>query len=475
MRISRRAVLATAGVSPLIATAAKGERARQHAADVVVVGAGAAGIEAARLLMDAGKSVTVLEASSAIGGRMKPGKLAGEVIDLGAQWAGPGQDRFYARAAALGVKTTPQPDDGANITYLGGKAYRSGGPDSMPPEDGRAFQQVAEEFTRLANSVYKQAPWSVENAAALDRQSVSHWIDRNVERTAIRQLVRSIIRVVCCVEPSQISMLGWARYMASAGGFLPLIDVAGGAQQDTFAGGAFQIVDKNAEPFRERIMLNAPVKAVSQTNTGVVVESAAGNFEAERVIVTAPPALAVRIAFDPPVSAMRDALSQRMPMGSVIKCMIAFDQPFWREMGLNGQVTTDGDFVGFFEKSLSKSSAAALVGFFAGESADRWGEVSPMERRNVVLDTIAAAFGAAPPAPIDYVDFVWRDHPWVRGGYTGIPMPNTLLRAGPALVEPHGRVHWAGTETSSVWTGYVEGALASAERAVGEVLPLLTH
>jgi monoamine oxidase len=192
------------------------------------------------------------------------------------------------------------------------------------------------------------------------------------------------------------------------------------------------------------------------------------------VIVSTPPLLAGRIEYDPLLPPWRTQLTQRTPMGSVIKCNAVYDEPFWRADGLSGQATGDGEGARVvFDNSPPDGSPGVLLGFLEGDEARRLGRVSPEVRRRAVLDSFVRYFGPKAAHPLDFVELDWQAEPWSGGCYGTLFGPNVWTRYGPALREPVGPVHWAGTETASVWSGYMDGAVSSGRRAAAEVLTAL--
>ena len=131
------------------------------------------------------------------------------------------------------------------------------------------------------------------------------------------------------------------------------------------------------------------------------------------------------------------------------------------------------EFGPWLDRGTPDTPGGALVGFFDGAPAQRWADRTAAERRAQVLNDISLYFGEQALSPTDYVEEVWTRGPTHRGGYVSVPGPGTLTAFGPALTEPVGRIHWAGTETSDVWLGYIDGAIRSGERVAGEVSALL--
>ncbi len=443
--------------------------------DVVVVGAGFSGLTAARRLVEAGASVVVLEADDRVGGRTMPGTVAGHTVDLGGQWVGPTQVDLLKLAEEFQVKTSPQYIDGQNVMDLAGRRTLYAGEIPMlEPDDLAEFARVTSIIDDLTQGLDPTAPWDSPSAANLDAQTVETWFGGATQSEPARALLRFLTRAVYSVEPGQISMLYFANYAAAAGGFGHLVGTRGGAQDSVFEGGVWQLAAKLANGLGERVVLNSPVLTIRQDADLVKVGADSGTWTAKYVVVTAPPAMAARIAYEPPMPALRDSLSQRMPLGSVIKVVLAYETPFWREDGLSGLIASDQIPTGpWLDRTFPGSPMGGLVGFFDGGPAQAWADRPAAERREQVLDDLARYLGDRARYPVDYVEQVWPNARWQRGGYVSVAGPGVLTAFGPALTAPVGRIHWAGTETSDRWIGYIDGAIRSGERVAATLGALL--
>jgi monoamine oxidase len=443
-------------------------------ADVAVVGAGLAGLAAARDLAAGGASVVVLEARDRVGGRRESVPLGDGIFDLGGQWLGPTQHRMLKLVGDLGLETFPTYDLGRKILMVGDRrsTYKGTIP-KMSPLKLIAIQRSLMKMESLAKRVRtdRESP----NASRLDGTSVETWKLRNLPQRATRGTFDVAIRTIFGAEPAEVSLLYALWYAAAAGGFMPLVEVTNGAQETRFVTGSQQVSLRLAEPFGRELILNAAARRVVQDPEGVTVESDAGTHRARRVIVAVPPTLAGRIAYDPPLPALRDELSQRYPMGATLKAHALYDRAFWRESGLSGEVVfADARPVSVaFDNSTHDGAQPALVAFVVGRQARQIGALPENERRRAVLDALATAFGSHVLDPVAYVDRDWSAEPWTRGCPTGFMPPGVLTTFGPALREPVGRIHWAGTETATEWAGYMEGAVQSGERAAREALSAL--
>ncbi|MBO9695166.1 MAG: flavin monoamine oxidase family protein [Sphingopyxis sp.] len=471
--LSRREAIAIAASGAVVAGLPGSASAKEagQTVDVIIVGAGFAGLSAARELRRAGKSVVVLEADERVGGRTKAATLAGETIDIGGQWVGPTQTHLLALAKDYGVRVVPQYADGENIIDIAGRMARyRGETPGLADEDLAEFGAAVLQLETMAARLPVPRPWLAPEAPELDALTVESWLLVNVPGKPARELFRALIRAVMSSESADVSLLALLSYMASAGGLEALIATRGGAQDSLFEGSVWSIASKIAAELGGAVVLGAPVSRIEQDAKGVTATSAKGVWRGARVIVTAPPAMAARIAYAPPLPARRDGLTQRMPLGNVIKVALAYDRPFWREQGLSGLVISDKtEFGPWFDRGTSLTKGGALVGFFDGAPARRWADRTPAERRARVLDDLAEYFGEAARHPVDYVEEVWTLAPFQRGGYVSVPGPGVLTGFGSALLDPVGRIHWAGTETADAWVGYIDGAIRSGERAAKEV------
>ena len=440
--------------------------------DVVVIGAGFAGLTAARELAKGGFDPVVLEGRDRVGGRSSTTTLAGVPVDLGGTFVGPTQDAVLALASELGCPTTPTYCAGTNLIRWRGRvrSYRG----TIPKLSLVALLDIGRiqwQFERVARGVDIAAPWTAGNAEKLDARSMGDWL-RSVGATATsRDLMAIMARVTWGAEPDEVSMLHAVRYVKAAGGIDRMLDVVGGAQQDHFPGGTQQIADKMAADLGERVRLGAAVSRIEWSDDAVAVTSTARVVEARRAIVAIPPAhrLAVDIAPAPPIEYQQ--LAQRWPQGALSKAYAVYPRPFWRDAGHSGQALSDeGPVFITFDVSPGDDGPGVLLGFVDSRDFDA---LPPEQRREQALKSFAALFGVDAENPVEYLDHCWGAESFAPGGPTAAVPPGSWTQFGPLLRKPVGPLHWAGTETADEWTGFLDGAVRSGQRAAAEVAAAL--
>ena len=508
MSLSRRAFLGGAAVAaaatavPTAVTLAAPARGSLRTS-VVVVGAGFAGLSAARDLAAAGIETLVLEARDRVGGRVLNYDIGGgHIVEIGGQWLGPaadipaadpttgfvrGQRRVAALRQAVGLRTFPTYDNGLYVDYTDGRRTTYDGriPTADPTATAEAFKAL-KAIDAMAEQVPLDAPWTAPRAKAWDSMTFQSFMDYGdtspqygppdpvgfggLVTSGGRALVELALQAVFSVEPRDVSLLHVIFYVQAAGSFEALINTGGGAQQDRVVGGTQLIAQRVAAALGERIRLSSPVRRIEQDGAGVVVSGDGFDVRADRVIVAVPPAIAARIDYVPGLPATRDQLLQRWPMGSVIKVQCVYDEPFWRADGLAGQTTSDtGPVRVTFDNSPPDGSPGVLMGFMEGTDGRVASRTSGAERRAATIESFVRYFGDRAARPEQYVEKSWMADPYARGCYAGYFAPGTWLDYGSEVRAPVGRIHWAGTETATEWNGYMDGAVQSGQRAAAEV------
>ncbi|MBV6757709.1 flavin monoamine oxidase family protein [Rhodococcus opacus] len=441
--------------------------------DYCVVGAGFAGLTAALRLKQAGHTVALMEARDRIGGRtFTETRDDGSWIDRGGAWIGPGQDRIYALIDEFGVETYKQYTDGEAMMVVDGKQYRYKGtiPLTMSPWATANLGAVFFELGQMCKTIPLAAPWEAKKAAKWDAISLAKWLGGNTLSKPAHDLLETAVAGCYTSAASEVSMLFVLYQMASGGGPGFVLGVKDAAEDARPVGGMGAIYRPMAAEIGDALHLSQPVRDLAQDGDGVTVRSADLAVRARRAIVAVPLAIASQILYEPLLPMDRSFLHQRMPSGAVMKIAAVYDEPFWRADGLSGQsAAPDSPATITIDACTDTGRPGVLCVIVEGPIARKLGTLPQAERKTAVLGELTARFGARAASPVDYVEQNWSVERYSGGGMLSHAPTGVLTQFGHALREPCGRIHWAGTESSSVMCGWVDGAVRSGERAAREV------
>ncbi len=447
---------------------------RRAEADVCVVGAGLAGLTAARLLQRAGRTVVVLEARDRVGGRVWTTTSAGGVpVDMGGCFVGPDHDRLRALAAETGVRIFPTFVDGDNVLATGGTVHRYRG--DIPRINPAALLSAAQaiwQLNAMARRVPVDAPWEAPRAAAWDARSVRAWLTPSrVPIRLARELVEATVRACFACDPAEVSLLCWLFLVRSAGGVEPLMNIVGGYQDSQFEGGVGRVTDAMAAELGDAVVLSSPVTAVRQRDDRVEVVSERAAVSSRCAVLALPRALAAAIRFDPALPADHALLLHQMPAGTEVKTVAIYDEPFWREDGVTGATVATDDTIEITLDTTQPGHAHGVIGTYAaGPRARALWAMDERERRSVLLTMLATRLGPRAATPLQVLEVNWAEERWTRGCSMAHFPTGVLTQYGRRLREPVGRLHWAGTETATVSWGAMDGAVRSGERVAAEIL-----
>jgi monoamine oxidase len=451
--------------------------------DAVVVGAGLSGLICARALRRRGLKVRLLEARHRWGGRMHGHTTAeGLRIDRGGQWGGILHHRLQALVEEMGLERYPTPYAGEGVFHWNGTAHRAGlehdfsasllffRPEDLglPAAEVKACLALQRRFQELVDAVPPEAPWSAPDAAALDRQTVAGWLERQGAAELARYPLAWLARLGGSggFEPHESSILHLAWTQAVA------------PQRDTpeawlVRGGVAQVADRLAAEIGGDLKLGTPVRAIEHHSDGVRVHTEAGIEAAGAVVVAVPPPLRLGIQFEPALPPAWQGLLQRWPMGAMVKVVAVYREPFWRRQGLNGLGIGNLPWLELTVDSSAPGGPGVLAGFIAGERAVAWGRLSAAQRRGVVLADLRRCWGPEAGEPLELVLHNWCGEAWSGGAFTAFLTPGAWTTYGSVWQEPLGRLVWAGTEAARRWPGYFEGAIEAGLAAAQQVADLL--
>lgn len=442
--------------------------------DYCVVGAGFAGLTAALRLKRAGHSVALLEARDRVGGRtFTVVRDDGSWIDRGGAWIGPGQDRIYALMDEFGVPSYKQYTDGEAMIVVDGKQYRYGGtiPLTMNPWATLNLGAVFLELGQMCKSIPLDAPWTAKNAQKWDRISLAEWLNKNLLSKPAFELLETAVAGCYTSAASEVSMLFMLYQMASAGGPSFVLGIKGGSQDARPVGGMGAVYRPMAAEIGDALQLSRPVRSIAQDADGVTVRADGLDVRARRAVVAVPLAIAGQIDYEPMLPVDRSFLHQRMPSGAIFKIAVIYDEPFWRSDGLTGQSAAPGSPATVTIDACTDTGRPGILNVIVeGPIARELGKLDGAARRAAILGELAGRFGTKASSPADYHEQNWSVERYSGGGMLSHAPTGVLTQFGPALREPCGRIHWAGTESSTVMCGWVDGAVRSGERAAGEVM-----
>lgn len=426
----------------------------QHA-EVVVVGAGIAGLTAADALHRRGIDVIVLEAADRVGGRVLVETTAlGSAVDLGGQWIGKGHHRFETLAAELGATQFPMRSPKSPLVV-----------DDVGPIGPAS--PVA--LTAIAALLGVELASHLPAREKLNSTPLRQWQNR-IPSARARRILDVVTAVTCCADTDELSVMAFLELIRFQGGLTTMLKSAGGAQDSLLVEGAGSLADRLADRLGDRVHLDHPVTEIDQDGGNVTVATPTARITASKVVITVPPPSAARIAFRPALPDNRIRLQHNTRMGAVYKALAVYERPFWRDRGDAETILVGGTKSAVFDSS-PPDGPGHLTLLAGGSEARRLGAMSVDDRKTLLLGHLEPILGAQVQRTAGWHDKAWQHDEFVGGGYAALPVIGTREGFFPVEHTPMGSIHWAGTETAAEHAGYIEGAIESAHRVAAEVDP----
>ncbi|HHT12337.1 MAG TPA: NAD(P)-binding protein [Propionibacterium sp.] len=441
--------------------------------DCAIIGAGLAGLVAARHLADRGLKVCVLEARDRVGGRVENKVLNdGSYVELGGQWIGPGFDSLLEIIEELGLETIGMPADGNLVVRLRGQALSVPSSEDEPaltPFEVSDLGQGLMRLRRLAERLRTDNAWRQANDTWLN-QDLRRWITTNLRTQGAQRRFTEVYAAAFGPMPQECTLLEGLHQVNAGPDLETMLASNGGLHQKRVEGGMAAVTDALAAKLGDAVRLGAEVVKVEHGD-GVKLTLADGEVvEAKQLISTLPPRLAMSLEHEPALPQWRSEAADKVAPGNVIKAFLIYDTPFWRELGLSGQSSADEGAVRVTFDTTAKGAAKGhLMGFFEGADADSLSRRSVTLRERAFTDSVVRSFGEQGAKPVAYLERDWAAEKFTGGCHGAHFAPGVWTTNGPILAQADGPLHWAGAEYANRFNGYLEGAVRSGREVAAAV------
>lgn len=442
--------------------------------DVLIVGAGAAGLTAANELRKAGLSVAVLEARDRVGGRLWTDDIDGAMLEIGGQWVSPDQQALIDTIAELGLETFSRYREGDSV-YVGADGVAKRFTGEMFPvsaETESAIAEITERLDAMVAEIDPDRPWAHPRAEEWDSVSWDAWLRAQTDDDeAVRNLAFATGSAMLTKPTHAFSLLQSLLMAASAGSYSNLVD-ADFILDKRVVGGLQQVPLLLAERIGDDLYLNSPVRTLEWGDDGVVAHADGGLIvRARQAILAHAPVLYSRISFVPALPRRQHQLHQHLSMGFVIKVHAVYDRPFWREQGLSGTAFSPYELSHeAYDNTNHGDERGTLVGFVSDRNADGVFELSAEERRERILESLSHYYGPEAKDPVVYYESDWGSEEWTRGAYAASFDLGGLHRYGADLRTAVGPIRFACSDMAGAGYQHVDGAIRMGRLVAGQIV-----
>ncbi len=442
-----------------------------HPGEVIVVGAGFAGLSAAYELLHAGYKVTVLEGQRRLGGRVQSlsDVVPGKNVEGGGELIGNNHHAWLHYAARFRLNFLCVDDGGNAPIELKGRKLDK-------PRGTALWKEVDELFDEMAKlSMQIQDPYRPWCDGMIrdqyDKISLHDWVQSQKSFSALcKYAVELQFSTDNGVTAEQQSMLGVLAMIAGGRGKQP------GGEKDYFTeternrcdGGNQQLAQKLAEPLGGNLHLGHFVERIHKSAAGMEVETRnyegkPRTFKAKDVILAVSPNVWPKL--DPGILP-----HSRPQMGKNIKCLMTFNTEYWNKSKYSPNLTSDRPLeLTWHGTEGQRGPGHALVGFSGATQAEETIRWKPVDRPRNFVGELSRVYPGSANALVDLRFKDWPDNRYVMASYA-FPAPNEITTWGPIYDGGVGNLHFAGEHTCYAFIGYMEGALQSGIRASNRLM-----
>lgn len=430
--------------------------------DVVVVGAGLAGLACARDLERGGATVTVLEARDRPGGRVEQTTLPdGRIVQLGGEVVGSRHTAYLGLVAELGLNLVPSyVAEPGEITRETPESVDVGEwPGWFTGADVAAYEQVESALERVVRQIDPEDPWSCPELVRLDRLTVGDFVRDNGATPAVTRAFELVHLGLSDGSIERQSLFAYARKLAVGGG-TSVYDVREWENQRVAEGSA-TVALRMAAGLSD-LRLSAPVSSLVVDRAGCVVAIVGGEQIGCAVVVLAVPSGPARDVRITGVSEERLASLHRQRHAWAAKLVAAYEAPFWRERGQSALSESEGVLGSTWPQSEGVLSALVPPERYAAFAA-----TDPVTRTREALEQMARLFGERALTPLGTWTRLWGTDPWTQGYLTSW-RPGDVAAVGPRHGTHEPPFYVCGSDQ---WVaGYLEGAVRTGRATAAEIL-----